>query len=157
MQSRGFDFSGYKRNSIRRRIGKRLEELEIESYSDYRDYLEVHPDEFTTLFDAILINVTVFFRDEAAWRYLAEQILPSLVASEPKDRPIRVWSAACASGEEAYTVAMLLAEELGQDGFLERAKIYATDVDEDALNRARLAVYPLDPAQSIPPALPATY
>src|SRR5262249_18145761 len=91
------------------------------------------------------------------WRYLAEQILPSLVASEPKDRPIRVWSAACASGEEAYTVAMLLAEELGQDGFLERVKIYATDVDEDALNSARLAVYPLDSAKSIPPALLEKY
>jgi two-component system, chemotaxis family, CheB/CheR fusion protein len=157
MQSRGFDFSGYKRNSLRRRIGKRLEELEIESYSDYKDYLEVHPDEFTTLFDTILINVTRFFRDEAAWRYLAQQILPSLVASVPKDRPIRVWSAACASGEEAYTVAMLLAEELGQDEFLERVKIYATDVDEDALNRARLAVYPLDSAKSIPPALLEKY
>src|SRR5262249_37963779 len=157
MQSRGFDFSGYKRNSIRRRIGKRLEELEIESYSDYRDYLEVHPDEFTTLFDTILINVTGFFRDEAAWRYLAEQILPSLVASVPRDRPIRVWSAACASGEEAYTVAMLLAEELGQEAFLERVKIYATDVDEDALNRARVAVHRLDSAKSIPPALLEKY
>jgi two-component system, chemotaxis family, CheB/CheR fusion protein len=157
MQSRGFDFSGYKRNSLRRRIDKRLEELGVESYSDYKDYLEVHPDEFTTLFDTILINVTGFFRDEAAWRYLAQQILPSLVAGVSKDRPIRVWSAACSSGEEAYTVAMLLAEELGQDGFLERVKIYATDVDEDALNRARLAVYPLDSAKSIPPELLEKY
>src|SRR5262249_28319968 len=157
MQSRGFDFSGYKRNSLRRRIGKRLEELGIESYSDYRDYLEVHPDEFTTLFDTILINVTGFFRDEQAWRYLAEEIIPALIAKIPNDQPIRVWSAATASGEEAYTVAMLLAEALGEKRFLERVKIYATDVDEEALNQARLAVYPLDSAKAIPSPLLEKY
>jgi two-component system CheB/CheR fusion protein len=157
MQSRGFDFSGYKRNSLRRRIDKRLEELGIESYSDYKDYLEVHPDEFTTLFDTILINVTGFFRDEQAWRYLAEEIIPALIAKTPDDRPIRVWSAACASGEEAYTVAMLLAEALGEKRFLERVKIYATDVDDDALSQARLAVYPLDSAKAIPSPLLEKY
>ncbi|MGN6372345.1 MAG: CheR family methyltransferase [Solirubrobacteraceae bacterium] len=149
-QSRGFDFSGYKRTSLERRIGKRLEALEIPSYSDYEDYLEVHPDEFTTLFDTILINVTSFFRDEAAWRYMETDVVPALVAEIPQDRPIRIWSAACASGEEAYTIAMVLAEALGEQEFLNRVKIYATDVDEEALAQARLATYPLEAAKAIP-------
>jgi two-component system CheB/CheR fusion protein len=149
-QSRGFDFSGYKRASLERRIGKRLEALEIASYSDYEDHLEVHPDEFTKLFDTILINVTGFFRDEAAWRYLETDVVPALVADVPEDRPIRVWSAACASGEEAYTVAMVLAETLGEQAFLNRVKIYATDVDEEALAQARTATYPLESAKAMP-------
>jgi two-component system CheB/CheR fusion protein len=156
-QSRGFDFSGYKRTSLERRIGKRLEALEISSYSDYEDYLEVHSEEFTKLFDTILINVTGFFRDEPAWRYLASDVVPALIADIPEDRPIRVWSAACASGEEAYTAAMILAEALGEKAFLDRVKIYATDVDEDALAQARLATYPLDAAKAIPEPLIEKY
>jgi two-component system CheB/CheR fusion protein len=155
--SRGFDFSGYKPGSLERRIGKRLEALSIASYDDYRDYLEVHPDEFTQLFDTLLINVTAFFRDEAAWQYLAAEVIPQLIAEIPAERPIRVWSAACASGEEAYTAAMLLAEELGEAQFLDRVKIYATDVDEEALTVARQAAYPLDAVKPIPKPLLEKY
>jgi two-component system, chemotaxis family, CheB/CheR fusion protein len=148
--SRGFDFSGYKPSSLERRVGKRLDALSLDSYSDYQDYLEVHPDEFTQLFDTLLINVTAFFRDDAAWEYLAGDVIPQLIAEIPPGQPIRVWSAACASGEEAYTAAMLLAEELGEQQFLERVKIYATDVDEDALVQARQAAYSLDAVKPIP-------
>jgi two-component system CheB/CheR fusion protein len=155
--SRGFDFSGYKASSLERRIGKRLEALGMKSYSDYQDYLEVHSDEFTQLFDTILINVTGFFRDEAAWRYLAGDAIPKLVGEIPEERSIRVWSAACASGEEAYSAAMLLAEHLGEQQFLERVKIYATDIDEEALAQARQAVYAHDAVKSIPPDLLAKY
>src|SRR6516165_8393317 len=72
-RTRGFDFSGYKRNSLQRRIHKRMEAINIEQYEQYTDYLEVHPDEFAHLFNTILINVTDFFRDPAAWDYLKNE------------------------------------------------------------------------------------
>src|SRR3954465_14959662 len=114
-QSRGFAFSGHERPSLERRIRKRLLEVGVESYADYQDYLEVNPDEFTELFDTILINVTGFFRDKPAWDYIASDVIPALLDSVPEQESIRVWSAACSSGEEAYTAAMLFAEALGEE------------------------------------------
>jgi two-component system CheB/CheR fusion protein len=140
-QSRGFDFTGYKRGSLRRRIDKQMRATRVDGYSDYVDYLEVHPDEFARLFNAILINVTAFFRDPNAWAYLRQELLPAQLEVIGPDRPIRVWSAGCASGEEAYSVAMTLAELLGADKFVKRVKIYGTDVDDEALQAARLATY----------------
>ena len=107
----------------------------------YQEYLEVHPDEFATLFNTILINVTSFFRDPAAWEVVRTRSCPASLAAKAPGEPIRAWSAGCATGEEAYTIAMLLAEELGLEQFRERVKIYATDVDEDALDTARHAAY----------------
>jgi two-component system CheB/CheR fusion protein len=98
----------------------------------------VDAEEFTRLFNTILINVTRFFRDPAHWEYLRDEILPGLVGG-PDAAPIRVWSAGCASGEEAYSIAILLAEAMGSDAFRELVKIYATDVDEEALAQARPA------------------
>jgi two-component system, chemotaxis family, CheB/CheR fusion protein len=140
-QSRGFDFTGYKRSSIERRVAKRMGDVGVGSYDDYIDYLELHPDEFAELFNTVLINVTGFFRDPPAWEYLATDVIPDLVKSRPDDRPIRVWSAGCASGEEAYTLAMVLARVLGDQAFLDRVKIYATDIDEEALDHARHGAY----------------
>ena len=114
--NRGFDFTGYKRPSLRRRIDKRVVTLGIDSYADYLAHLEANQDEFVDLFNTILINVTSFFRDPAAWEYLAAEIVPRILESRPAPEPIRVWSAGCASGEEAYTVAMLLAEALDELG-----------------------------------------
>src|SRR3954470_6204729 len=118
--ARGFDFSGYKRASLERRLGKRLEALGIPDYGGYQDYLEVNPDEFTELFDTLLINVTGFFRDEPAWDFLRTDVIPKLLEETPEEQQIRVWSAACASGEEAYTAAMVLAEALGEAEFRHR-------------------------------------
>jgi two-component system, chemotaxis family, CheB/CheR fusion protein len=115
-----------------------MSQADIESYSDYLDHLQLHPDEFTALFNAILINVTGFFRDPEAWDHLRAEVLPSIVAGTG---PIRIWSAACASGQEAYTLAIAFAEELGFEEFRRRVKIYATDVDEDGLSHARQASY----------------
>jgi two-component system CheB/CheR fusion protein len=140
-ESRGFDFTGYKRSSIERRVAKRMSEVGAESYDDYIDYLQMHGDEFAQLFNTLLINVTGFFRDPQMWEYLAEDIVPELIAARPPDAPLRIWSAGCASGEEAYTVAMVFARVLGDEAFCERVKIYATDVDEDALDYARLGAY----------------
>jgi two-component system, chemotaxis family, CheB/CheR fusion protein len=156
-QSRGFDFSGYKRTSLERRIVKRLDALEISSYAEYQDYVEVHPDEFTELFDTILINVTGFFRDEDAWNFLATDVVPQLIEAIPEEEPIRVWCAACASGEEAYTVAMVLAEALGEAQFIARVKVYATDVDEDALATARHGTYTKDALEHLPAELLGKY
>jgi len=129
--TRGFDFTGYKISSLMRRMRKRMSEVKIDSYAEYTDYLEVHPDEFGPLFNTVLINVTSFFRDPEAWQYLAQQVIPRIVADkvEKGTGGIRVWSAGCASGQEAYTVAMLLAETLGDEAFRTRVKIYATDAD----------------------------
>jgi two-component system CheB/CheR fusion protein len=133
-EERGADFTGYKRPSLVRRVAKRCQELSIDSFPAYMDYLQVHADEFPILFDKILINVTEFFRDRPTWDYLSENIVPRLVA---KTGPIRLWSAGSASGEEAYTAAITLCEALGPDEFLRRVKIYATDIDEQALENAR--------------------
>ena len=156
-ESRGFDFTGYKRSSLMRRVNRRMGQVEITDYQDYLDYLQVHPDEFTALFNTILINVTGFFRDVDAWEYLRTEILESIVASKPADAPIRVWSAGCASGEEAYTLAMSLAEAVGADAFRDRVKIYATDVDEEQLNEARQATYGEREMQAVPPELAKRY
>jgi len=140
-QNRGFDFTGYKRPSLMRRVAKRMQMVNVDSFVDYLDYLEVHPEEFSQLFNTILINVTSFFRDPVAWGYLGEEIIPRLLQDKPPADPIRVWSAGCASGEEAYTAAMVLAEACGVETFRRRVKVYATDVDEEALNIARQASY----------------
>jgi two-component system, chemotaxis family, CheB/CheR fusion protein len=136
-ETRGFDFSGYKRTTLMRRIEKRMTLVGVKGHGAYLDYLQAHPDEFATLFNTILINVTSYFRDAAAWEYLQDEILPRIIDGKAPYEPIRVWSAGVASGEEAYSVAMLLSEVLGTSEFRERAKIYATDVDEDALAHAR--------------------
>src|SRR5215213_2228276 len=149
-RTRGFDFTGYKRSTIERRVAKRMGELELESYEDYVDHLELHPEEFAALFNTILINVTGFFRDPATWEYLASDVVPQLVASRPTDAPLRVWCAGCATGEEAYTVAMVFANVLGEAGFIERVKIYATDVDEAALDVARHGVYAARQVEDVP-------
>ncbi len=156
-QSRGFDFTGYKRSTLIRRVRKRMQSLTIENFEEYQDYLEVYPDEFNYLFNTILINVTAFFRDPSAWEYIAEQILPNLIRNKKNSDQIRIWSAGCASGEEAYTLAMLMAEILGAEEFRQRVKIYATDVDEDALNQARLAVYSAKDVQMVPDELRQKY
>jgi len=156
-RSRGFDFTGYKRSSLMRRVLKRMQMVAIGDYGDYLDYLEVHPEEFAHLFNTILINVTAFFRDEAAWDYLTQDIIPQVLADKTDGDPVRVWSAGCASGEEAYTVAMLLAEALGPAAFRQRVKIYATDVDEEALAQARQAGYTDKNLQPVPAELREKY
>jgi two-component system CheB/CheR fusion protein len=126
-----------------------MRQVGIDGFDEYHDYLQVHPDEFTALFNTILINVTSFFRDEEAWRYLSDTALPMLLGATG-DQPIRVWSAGCATGEEAYSLAMALVEAMGAAEFRQRVKIYATDVDEDALTIARQATYTEKDVRSLP-------
>src|SRR5438876_8066461 len=132
--TRAFDFTGHKRASLLRRVSLRCSELSIDNFRAYLDYLQVHTEEFGALFNKILINVTEFFRDKETWDYLAEKVIPRIAA---KTGEIRVWSTGTSSGEEAYSAAMLLCEALGEESFIDRVKIYATDVDEEALAKAR--------------------
>jgi two-component system, chemotaxis family, CheB/CheR fusion protein len=156
-RSRGFDFTGYKRATLERRIAKRMEAVEVGDYLEYLDYLELHPDEFGELFDTILINVTAFFRDEPAWDYLRDDIVPLLLEHKGSEAPLRVWCAGCASGEEAYSLAIVLAEALGDAAFLRRVKIYATDVDADALATARTGSYTARQVDGVPQPLLERY
>jgi two-component system, chemotaxis family, CheB/CheR fusion protein len=156
-QSRGFDFTAYKRSSLMRRVLVRMQNVEIKSFAEYLDFLQVDPDEFTRLFNTILINVTSFFRDAATWEFLGASVLPQLLDSIAPEDPIRWWSAGCASGEEAYSMAILLAEALGPDQFRARVKIYGTDVDEEALTEARQAMYSSRSVEEVPPALLQKY
>jgi two-component system CheB/CheR fusion protein len=155
--NRGVDFSSYKHTSLERRIRKRMSVISINTFSDYIDYLEVHPDEFEQLFNAILINVTSFFRDAPVWECVQTDVIPKIIAGKKDADPIRVWSAGCASGEEAYTLAIVFAEALGLDAFRERVKIYGTDIDNEALNQARQAVYAVKSLEEMDPRLKESY
>ncbi len=150
-ETRGFDFTGYKRSTIQRRVAKRMAAVGAERYDDYVDFLELHSEEFPELFNTLLINTTGFFRDPQTWDYVDAEIVPQLLAARAPDSPIRVWCAGCASGEEPYTVAMVLARVMGDAGFRERVKIYATDVDEDALDQARHGAYLPRQIEDVPP------
>ena len=156
-RSRGFDFTGYKRASLRRRVDKEMAAVGVPTYADYVDHLEVYPDGFARLFNTVLINVTSFFRDAPVWEHLSSDVLPRILAAKPHGEPIRVWSAGCASGQEPYSLAIALAELLGMAAFRERVKIYATDVDEEALAHARGAAYTPRESESLPPDLREKY
>lgn len=149
-RTRGFDLAGYKPSSLARRVLRRMQLIPIESYDDYVDYLEVHPEEFGHLFNTILINVTDFFRDPPSWEVLQAEIIPQILQAKRNGDAIRVWSAGCATGQEAYTLAMIFAEAVGTNAFQDRVKIYATDADEDALAQARTASYSEKEVQTIP-------
>jgi two-component system, chemotaxis family, CheB/CheR fusion protein len=148
---RGFDFTGYKRPSLMRRISKRMQDLRVETFPAYREYLRERPDEFVQLFNTILINVTSFFRDEVAWQHVQKEIVPRIVENhDGTDTQIRLWSTGCATGEEAFTLAMVFAEVMGEDAFKTRIKIYATDIDDDALGKGRHAEYSEREIQTVP-------
>lgn len=156
-RQRGFDFTSYKPVGLMRRVRKRMAEVAVEEFDAYRDYLEVHPDEFAQLFNTILINVTDFFRDTEAWKRLAEEFIPRIVRGKRPDEPIRVWSAGCSTGQEPYTLVILLAEALGWECCKEQVKIYATDMDDEALARARQGSYTAAELENVPEQLRNRY
>lgn len=156
-RSRGSDFTGYKRQSLLRRVLRRMQVVGISIFSEYQDYLEVRPEEFADLCNTILINVTSFFRDKEAWEHLSEEIIPKVLESKKGNEIIRIWSAGCASGEEAFSIAMLMMEALGEEGFKNRVKIFATDIDEVALAQARMATYTPKDLEPVPKELREKY
>jgi two-component system CheB/CheR fusion protein len=140
-ETRGFDFTGYKRTSLARRVQRRMSQVGFTDFVDYIDLLQASVDEFEALFNTILINVTSFFRDVEAWQHLRDEMVSMMLAERGPDDAIRIWSAGCATGQEAYSLAMVFADALGPERFRQRVKIYATDVDNEALAYARQASY----------------
>ena len=139
----GHDFSKYKRTTVLRRLLRRIQLHHLHSIADYLDYLQEHAEEVQHLLDDFLITVTSFFRDPDAWQALQERVIGPLVEDADPDEPIRCWVAGCASGEEAYTLAMLIAEEIERRKIDREFTIFASDVDERALAVARQGRYPL--------------
>ena len=155
--SRGCDLTGYKRSTLMRRFRQRMQNINIDSYQSYLQYLQHHPQEYLDLLNDVLINVTSFFRDRDAWDYLAALVLPKILASKQPYEPIRVWSAGCAAGQEIYSLLILLAEALGIESCLERVQCFATDADQAALQQTRKATYSDLEIASIPPHLLEKY
>ncbi len=156
-EQRGFDFRGYKKTTLERRFRRRMFQLNIGGYSDYSEYIRKNPAEINELLNTILINVTEFFRDPPAWEILRHEMLPSLLKKLKPGHSFRAWSAGCASGEEPYSVAILLAEHFGPRIQEYDVKIYATDIDEEALNAARRGEYSADALKRIRPELREKY
>jgi two-component system CheB/CheR fusion protein len=139
---RGYDFSAYKRATLLRRIHRRMGLLYIESMADYAVRLRQEPQEVATLFRDLLIGATEFFRDPEAWQTLETEVIGPLVAARADNEAIRVWVAGASTGEEAYTLAMILMEKVERARKRCPVQIFATDTSEDALAVARMGVYP---------------
>jgi two-component system, chemotaxis family, CheB/CheR fusion protein len=138
----GHDFSYYKQNTIQRRIERRMVINQIENLIDYVRYLQKNPLEIETLFRELLIGVTNFFRDPDAFAVLEKEVIPRLFEGRPMDQAVRVWVPGCSTGEEAYSIAILIREQLEALKRDFKIQIFATDIDSDAIQKARSGVYP---------------
>ena len=145
------DFRNYKASTILRRIGRRMAVSHVANIRDYGEYLRTHPEEIQELVKAFLIGVTGFFRDPEAFNVIRETIIPELIErGKENGRTIRVWSAGCATGEEAYSLAMLVADQLGGDFPEWNVKIFATDLAPDSIAFARRGLYPENVLKDLP-------
>jgi two-component system CheB/CheR fusion protein len=147
----GHDFSLYKRSTIGRRIERRMSQHNIVDTEIYARYINEHPAEAHALFSELLINVTSFFRDPEAFATLKQDVFPELFAGKPAGYVFRVWVAGCATGEEAYSIAILLREFIEESGQDYKVQLYSTDIDEAAINLARAGKYPPNIVQDIEP------
>ncbi|GAH05034.1 unnamed protein product, partial [marine sediment metagenome] len=140
----GYDFREYKRGTVTRRLERRLYATGAKTYLDYMEFLDAHPEEYYKLADDIIIKVSGFFRSPYTFQQVARLVLPELVAYKRKQggRRLRMWSAGCARGEEPYSIAILLAEFLGNRRQNFNISIYATDISRQALQGAQAGVYP---------------
>ncbi len=145
----GHDFSQYKKCTIGRRIERRMAQHNIADLEVYARFLKEHPPEVQVLFKELLINVTSFFRDAEAFVAFKQEILPLLLKDKAADYVFRVWVAGCASGEEAYSIAILLREYRNEAQLDFKTQIYSTDLDEDAIATARAGIYPPNIAQDV--------
>ncbi len=149
----GFNLRQYKPNTVLRRIARRMSLTDSANYQEYLQKLRNSENERRNLTKDLLINVTDFFRDQKAFDVLEKQVLPSILDKLKKEEEIRVWVAGCASGEEAYSIAILLLEAISKARLSNPIKIFATDIDEYAIQIARRGIYP----QSIAAEVPETY
>jgi two-component system, chemotaxis family, CheB/CheR fusion protein len=145
------DFRNYKSSTILRRIGRRMAVTHSTSIQAYSDYLRAHPDEIQDLVKAFLIKVTGFFRDPEAFEYIRDTVIPVLIEQGKQNgRTLRLWSAGCATGEEPYSLALLVADQLGSDFPDWNVKVFATDVASDAIAFARRGLYPENVLNDLP-------
>jgi len=147
----GHDFSQYKKNTVGRRIERRMSQHDIQDMEVYARYLREHPAEVQALFKELLINVTSFFRDPEAFGTLKKEILPQLFADKPGGYVFRVWVPGGATGEEAYSIAIVLREFVDETGQDFKVQLYSTDLDEDVIGVARAGTYPPNIVQDVLP------
>ncbi|MBT9520030.1 MAG: PAS domain-containing protein, partial [Dechloromonas sp.] len=149
----GHDFSLYKKSTIYRRVERRMGVHRLGGIADYVSFLQTNPQEVDLLFKELLIGVTSFFRDPAAWAYLQEEVLPGMIRAKTHDNLLRAWVAGCSSGEEAYTLAMIFCEAMDHAKSANRIdlQIFATDLDPDAIAKARQGIYPSTIASDVSP------
>ena len=151
LQATGADFSAYKKTTLERRIARRMAVSRMETLEDYARYLEGDAAETEALYRDCLISVTSFFRDGGVFEALAAQVLPALLDDRPADAPIRVWVPGCASGEEAYSIAICLLEAAGKRPSNPTFQIFGTDLSDSALKKARAGLYLENIAQHVSP------
>ena len=137
----GNDFTYYKHTTIQRRVRRRMLLHKLDKLKDYVRYLQEHPNEVRDLFHDLLINVTSFFRDPEAFTALKQTVFPAILG-RTEEAPVRIWVPGCASGEEAYSIAITLLEYLGDHGNGTPIQIFATDIDDEAVEKARAGIYP---------------
>ncbi len=145
----GYRFTHYKKSVVGRRIMRRMYLGGIQSVDEYSEMISARETEAAMLASDLMIGVTSFFRDRLSWRALKKEVVRNLVA-ENDDLPIRVWAPACATGEEAYSIAMLLSDELDLAGKKREVQVFATDINDHALDKARQGTYPGSVAADIP-------
>ncbi|MEH1773783.1 chemotaxis protein CheB [Nostoc sp.] len=137
----GVDFSHYKPNTLDRRIQRRMLLYKLERLEDYAEYLQKNPGEVKALYEEILIHVTHFFRDPEAFELLKERVFPTIIQNKSAELPIRIWVAGCSTGEEVYSIAISLLEFLSNKVTLPPIQIFATDISEIAIDKARSGIY----------------
>ncbi len=149
--ARGVDFASYKRSTIMRRVKRRMLLRKIEEIGKYVVHLKEDPSEIETLYQDILINVTSFFREPETFDALKRSVFPHIVRKEHADDPVRIWVPACSTGEEAYSVAMALIEYMDDNKISRPVQLFATDIDDVAVERARKGLYPENISRDVSP------
>lgn len=149
----GHDFSLYKKGTLYRRIERRVSIHHLDGIASYAKYLEDNPNEANILFKDLFIGVTSFFRDREAYDALREKAIPALIAGKSQDDAIRIWVAGCATGEEAYSIIILLQETLDRlaPGLNIKIQVFATDIDAAAIDTARRGIYPASSVDGVSP------
>ena len=147
----GHDFSQYKPNTINRRVERRMAVQQIEQLDEYVRLIQQNPDEVEALFRDLLIGVTGFFRDPEAWKALQERVIPGLFAGKASGAPIRIWVPGCSTGEEAYSIAMMVQEQIDSLKLTFKVQVFATDIDRQAIEQARSGLYPASSIADVSP------
>ncbi|MFH1442076.1 MAG: chemotaxis protein CheB [Candidatus Omnitrophota bacterium] len=148
-KTQGIDFSGYKLATIRRRIKRRMILNQIENLNKYIHYLEINPPEIEALRKDMTITVTSFFRDPKVYKLLRSKIFPAIIKKRVQGEPFRIWVPGCSTGQEVYSIAIVLIESLGYRAKDIHIQIFASDINEEAINKARKGIYTKDMVNTV--------